>query len=60
MGYQANVEQTEDSLFGILLLMSVLPAGFSLIALFVVTRYPLSEKQLSQISTELAARNEAS
>ena len=59
MGYQANVEQTEDSLFGILLLMSVLPAGFSLIALFVVTRYPLSEKQLTQISTELAARKEA-
>ncbi len=60
MGYQANVEQTEDSLFGILLLMSILPAGFSFIALLVATRYPLSEQQLDQISSELATRREAS
>ena len=56
MGYQANVEQTEESLLGILLLMSVIPSAFSLFAVFVVMRYPLSERQLVQIGTDLKAR----
>lgn len=59
MGYRANVEQTEDSLFGILLLMSVIPSVFSLIALFVVTRYPLSEPELAEIGSDLSARERA-
>ena len=56
MGYQPNVEQSDDSLMGILLLMSVIPAAFSLLAMFVVTRYPLSEEQLQAIGRDLAAR----
>lgn len=57
MGYEANVDQSEDSLMGILLLMSVIPAAFSALAMFVVTRYPLDEAQLAKIGEELAARD---
>ncbi len=59
MGYEANVPQTEDSLLGILLLMSVIPSLFSFIALFVVTRYPLSDRELLQVGHDLATRHEA-
>ncbi len=56
VGFQANVEQTPQSLHGLLLLMSVFPAAFGVLAIIIVIFYPLNEKKVSQIEAELKAR----
>lgn len=56
MGYVANQVQSESSLQGILLLMSVIPAAFAVLALIVVRLYPLGDDTLVRMREELAAR----
>lgn len=55
-GFEANVVQTETALTGICLMMSVLPACATLISVLFISRYPLSEKKISEITKELEAR----
>lgn len=55
-GYKANQVQTEDSIFGIKMMMSIIPAiiaGLSIIPLFF---YNLSEDKLAQIEKDLTER----
>ncbi|XQW86772.1 MFS transporter [Thalassotalea piscium] len=56
MGYVANQAQTSDSQQGIVLLMTVIPASFALLAIFLVKAYPLSATKLSKVQFELAQR----
>jgi GPH family glycoside/pentoside/hexuronide:cation symporter len=54
--YQANVEQTAESLLGIRLMMSIFPAIGSLLVCGAAIFYNLSEKKMVLIEEELAGR----
>ena len=56
VGFVANTTQTESSLKGLVLLMSLLPAAFGIIALILVIIYPLSERRMADIAAELKQR----
>jgi len=53
-GFQANVVQTESVQQGIRLMLSFIPAVGTLLGALFMIFYPLNEKQLKVISTELA------
>jgi GPH family glycoside/pentoside/hexuronide:cation symporter len=55
-GYEANQEQTEKGLLGIRMVMSVYPAIFAVIGMFVMFFYPLKKHTMMQVETELVAR----
>ena len=56
-GFQANVQQTTETLTGIRLVMSVYPAIIALIGVAIIWFfYPLSNKMLIKIEEELSAR----
>ena len=59
LGYKANEAQSGASLSGINFLQTALPGIFAAIAVIVVLFYNLTNKQLNQIQTDLAARNTA-
>ena len=59
LGYVANVEQTARSQTGIVLMMSIIPAGFAFIAVGVMLFYRLDNRQMAEIQVELAARKAA-
>lgn len=48
--------QSEVALTGICLMMSIFPAIATAISALFISRYPLNEKRLTQISTELENR----
>ncbi len=56
LGYVANQIQNDASEHGILLLMTLIPGCFALLAAFVVYYYPLGQQQLKQIQAELTLR----
>jgi GPH family glycoside/pentoside/hexuronide:cation symporter len=58
--YQPNVPQTEFTLVGIRLMMSILPAIGSLLVCGAALFYNLNEKYLARIESELAARRRGS
>jgi GPH family glycoside/pentoside/hexuronide:cation symporter len=55
-GYEANVSQTTDSLMGIRLLFTFIPAGVAILNVIALSFYDLSDKQVAQIEAELGAR----
>jgi len=55
-GYVANVEQTANTMIGIRLLFSILPAVLILIAVGVIWFYPITESKLTEIQLELQKR----
>ncbi|MFC1603815.1 glycoside-pentoside-hexuronide (GPH):cation symporter [Planctomycetota bacterium] len=56
IGYVANVPQTLESMRGIKLLFSLVPASIILICGVVLSFYPISEKQLVTIESDLKER----
>jgi GPH family glycoside/pentoside/hexuronide:cation symporter len=57
-GFQANMEQTDQSLLGIRLMISIIAGIGALMALGFIYFYPLDEKYMSKIEIELdKARN---
>ncbi|MCX2980512.1 MFS transporter [Halieaceae bacterium IMCC14734] len=58
-GYVANAPQSEDSLLGIRLLFTVIPAAIALLNVLVLMFYSLSDTQVASIERELALRNSA-
>lgn len=56
LGYVANATQTPESQTGIVLLISIIPAGFAFLAAVVMMFYKLDNQTLKQIQVELAAR----
>jgi GPH family glycoside/pentoside/hexuronide:cation symporter len=56
VGFVANAEQTPESLHGLLLLVSVVPAAIGAVALVLMLFYPLDDARLSRIGAELSAR----
>ncbi len=55
-GYVADVPQSAESLFGIKLSLSLIPAGIALLAVIALLFYPLDDQRVAQIGQELAQR----
>ena len=53
MGYVANQEQTAQSNEGILLLMTIIPGVFAVIAVAIISFYPLSDDKVAQLQQEI-------
>ena len=58
VGFEPNQAQSAGSLGGLVLLFSLIPAAFGIVAMIIVFFYPLSDKRVEQIGAELAARRE--
>ncbi|MBN1184439.1 MAG: MFS transporter [Bacteroidales bacterium] len=56
LGFQPNMAQSTESLRGLLLLFSLIPAGMGIVSLFISISYPLHDKRVKEITTELAER----
>jgi glycoside/pentoside/hexuronide:cation symporter, GPH family len=56
VGFVANADQAPESLHGLLLLVSVVPATIGAVALVLMLFYPLDDAQVSRIGAELNAR----
>lgn len=57
-GFEANVPQTESSLQGIMLMMSLLPACATFISMLFILKYPLTEKKMNEIVKSLMQKRE--
>ncbi|NQT24115.1 MFS transporter [candidate division KSB1 bacterium] len=55
-GFKANVEQTPEALKGILLMMSLIPAVGSIVAMVAAIFYKLDDKTMEKIENELKER----
>ncbi|MDC0602106.1 MFS transporter [Aliiglaciecola sp.] len=53
MGYAANQQQSDGSQLGIVLLMTLIPAAFAVIAVLIIRIYPLSNQQLDKVHQDL-------
>lgn len=60
VGFTPNQEQSPESLNGLILLFSLIPATLGLISMIIVFFYPLSDKRVEEIGNELAARRKES
>ena len=56
VGFVANTVQTQASLHGLVLLMSVLPASLGILSLLIVLFYPLNEARMARIAGDLKER----
>jgi GPH family glycoside/pentoside/hexuronide:cation symporter len=56
-GYVANAEQSPETLTGIRLLISVLPALAAIVAIGVLRFYPIDARMAAQIATDLKSRS---
>ena len=52
-GFQANMEQNPETIQGIKMFMSLLPAAGTILSIVFISFYPLSEKRMKRISTAL-------
>lgn len=59
-GFEPNVAQTDSSLLGIRLNLSLIPSAISAIGFFLLLAYRLDEKQMEQITKDLESRRRQS
>lgn len=59
VGFVANQAQTPETLRGLILLMSVVPAALGIVSIIIVLFYPLNEKRVAEIAVALKARRDA-
>jgi GPH family glycoside/pentoside/hexuronide:cation symporter len=57
-GFVANQDQTEETVWGITLMFSILPAFFAVCKALALWRYPLNRTKVLEIEHELARRKE--
>ena len=55
-GFQANQVQSAETLTGIKMFMSILPAGGTVLSVIFISIYPLSEKKMEKIVSQLETR----
>ncbi len=55
-GYEANQPQTEESIYGIKMLMSIIPAIMAAICIIPLLFYKLNDKKMIEIEADLKAR----
>ncbi len=59
-GFQANVEQTNDSLLGIRLMISIIAGLGAILAILFIYFYPLTENFMSKVEVELETNRNGS
>jgi Na+/melibiose symporter-like transporter len=59
LGFQPDQAQSEKSLNGLLLLFSLIPAGMGILSIILSILYPLNDKRVLKIQTELTERRSA-
>ncbi|HEY1793941.1 MAG TPA: MFS transporter [Opitutaceae bacterium] len=59
VGFVPNVAQTAESLHGLVLLMSILPAALGMVCFILILFYPLNERRMAEIGEELKKRRAA-
>lgn len=60
VGFKANQIQSPDSLKGLILLFSLIPAGLGFLSIILSLIYPLNEKKVEQIVSDLETRRRES
>ena len=60
VGFQPNQAQSAESLNGLILLFSVIPAGFGVLSILILMFYPISDKRIAEMGAELEERRKAS
>ncbi|TVR40346.1 MAG: MFS transporter [Bacteroidia bacterium] len=60
IGFEPNVEQSPDSIKGIHLLFSLIPAMIGIVSLLIYLAYPLSERKVELMTAELEIRRKES
>lgn len=60
VGYEANVAQTGESLNGLILLFSLIPAALGIVSILISLTYPLNETKVEQIVNELNEKRKES
>ena len=56
VGFKPNVDQTRESLHGLLLLFSLIPAGLGILSMILLAFYPLGDKRVEKMIAELNER----
>jgi GPH family glycoside/pentoside/hexuronide:cation symporter len=59
VGFEPNQAQSPESLHGLILLFSLIPAAFGVLAAIIAFFYPLNDKRVDQIVSELQERRKA-
>lgn len=59
VGFQANQSQTGESLNALNLLFTLIPAGMGMLSIILLFFYPLNEKRVIEIETDLQKRRHA-
>lgn len=59
-GYEANVDQSDQTVMGIRLLMSVIPGVIAVVGGMLILLYKLDDKTMEQIEIELSVRRQLS
>lgn len=57
-GFQANAVQSEEAISGIKMFLSLLPAIGTVLSVFFIALYPLSETRMKQITAELEEKRQ--
>ena len=57
-GFQANAVQSEEAISGIKMFLSVLPAVGTILSVVFISMYPLTEKKMKDITTELECKRQ--
>ena len=52
-GFEANASQTPETLNGIKMFLSLLPAGGTLLSVLLISMYPLTEKMMQEVTLSL-------
>lgn len=58
VGFVPNQEQSKESLDGLILLFSLIPAAFGIVAVIISMAYPLNDNKVEEIESELKIRRE--
>ena len=58
VGFSPNVDQTQESLNGLILLFSLIPAALGVVSMVILFFYPLNDKKVDQMIEELNERRE--
>ena len=57
-GFQANAVQSEEAISGIKMFLSFLPAVGTILSVVFISMYPLTEKKMKDITTELECKRQ--
>lgn len=57
-GFQANAVQSEEAISGIKMFLSFLPAVGTILSVVFISMYPLTEKKMKDITTELGCKRQ--